>query len=121
MAATMEPQKVASAGVEDDLSDEQIEALLARATARLQKKSKGKEVAKPTGPQYTFPKLNPGGIEKPYVSEKGEVATLDSARLLEEKDRKQANGIRQVVDPVVDKKMALEVRCLTYILTTCWL
>lgn len=93
--------------VQEDLSDEQIEAMLARATERLQQKG---EVAK-TGEKslYTFPKLNAGKLEKPYVSSKADVASVDASRLLDEKDRKQANGIRKVEDPLTAKKAALEV------------
>ena len=102
------------ASADEDLSDEQIEELLARATARLQDNSVGKQVANfDVKSHYTFPKLNAGKLEKPYVFSKGAVASLDAARLLEEKQRKQANATRKVEDPLTAKRAALEVRILS--------
>lgn len=95
---------------DEELTDEQIEQLLARATARLQEKAKQQQLTKSTTQTFTFPKLDAGQLEKPYVETKGDVATVDASRLLEEKQRKQANGIRKVEDPVTAKKAAAEVR-----------
>lgn len=109
MAATTALQKAPPHLTEEELTDEQIEELLARATARLQSNS-SKAASKTDGPQkYTFPKLDPGKLEKPYVSTKGDVATVDAPRLLDEKHRKHATGIRKVEDPVAAKKAAEEV------------
>ncbi|SMR56830.1 unnamed protein product [Zymoseptoria tritici ST99CH_3D1] len=100
--------KKPTAVLDDELSDEQIEQLLARATARLQEKSKQTQlIQKNESHSYTFPKLDAGALEKPYVTTKGDIATVDSSRLLKEKLRKQAEGIRKVEDPVTSKK-ALE-------------
>ncbi len=96
--------------MDEDLSDTQIEELLARATARLQQRANTKELATSHAKHhFTFPKLNPGKLEKPYISTKGDVATVDAKRLLEEKQRKKANTVRKVEDPVTAKKAALEV------------
>ncbi|KAK5112697.1 hypothetical protein LTR85_011208 [Meristemomyces frigidus] len=94
----------------EDLSDEQIEELLARATARLQQSASVREAASNA---FSFPKLNAGKLDKPYVSTKGDIASLDAPRLLEEKQRKQANGIRKVEDPVTAEKMTLEKKKAT--------
>ena len=107
-----------SGGNDEDLTDEQIDALLARATARLKAKAQTQEVAKLDKAEatYTFPKLQVGMLEKPYVStSKHNVATADSARLVDDKQRKKADGIRRVEEPVKAKKLAEEVRrtCLT--------
>lgn len=108
MAATSTSQRAPDIQVDDDLPDEQIEELLARATARLQAKSKA--VVKVNEEQsYTFPKLDTGKLEEPYVFSKGDVATVDAPRLLEQRHRKQANGIRRVEEPVAAKKLAIEV------------
>lgn len=94
-----------------DLTDEQIEQMLARATGRLKEKSQSTEQSKKNEIQrYNFPKLQTGTLDKPYVSSNGEVATLDSKRLLEERQRKGANGIRRVEEPVASKKAAQAVR-----------
>lgn len=96
--------------VDEELSDEQIDQMLARATARLQRKSDQSAVVKPSDKRsFSFPKLDAGRLDKPYVSTKGEIASVDARRLLEEKQREQANGIRKVEDPVTAKKLALEV------------
>jgi len=98
--------------MDDDLTDEQIEQLLAKATARLQQKDVSNQIAKTNGnPTFNFPKLSVGKLEQPYVSTKGHVFTVDGKRLLEEKQRRHADGIRKVEDPVAKKKMSLEV-CL---------
>lgn len=101
---------------DEDPTDEQIEELLARASARLKENPTSKEVAKGNGTQmYNFPKLETGNLPKPYISNNTEVATVDAPRLLEQKQRNQANGIRKVEDPVHAKKAALAVRLIPFI------
>ena len=96
---------------DSELTDEQVEELLAQATIRLQEKAKSQELAKREQKQsYSFPKLDTGALEKPYVTSKGDIATLDQQRLLDGKDHKQHFGIRKVEDPVQAKKAAIEVR-----------
>lgn len=100
-----------SATQDGDLTDEQIEQMLARATERLKERPQSNELArKDEGQRYTFPKLKTGKLQQPYVSSNGDVATLDSKRLLEQKQRKSASGIRKVEGPVASKKAAQEVR-----------
>ncbi|KAK0366707.1 dTDP-fucopyranose mutase [Friedmanniomyces endolithicus] len=100
--------------MDEDLSDGQIEKLLTRATARLQQKDNTQELATSHPKQhFNFPKLNTGKLEKPYISTKGDVATVDAKRLLEEKQRKQANMVRKVEDPMMVKKAAIETKKAT--------
>ncbi|KAK3713925.1 dTDP-fucopyranose mutase [Vermiconidia calcicola] len=114
MAAVAMSDKTSRSHNDEDLTDEQIEQLLARATARLQEKSKSKDVVKLSeGNKYTFPKLETGRLEQPYVSTKDGIATLDSPRLLDEKHRKQANGVRKVEGPLTAKKLAQEKKQAT--------
>lgn len=95
---------------EDEMSDEQMEELLAQATQRLREKEASQQLVKTDSKDtFTFPKLNAGQLEKPYTTTKNGVARVDSPRLLQEQDRKQANGTRKVEDPVAAKKLALEV------------
>lgn len=98
------------------MSDEQIEALLARATARLKaKKSDSQDILKLDNDEenYKFPRLQTGEITKPYLTtNKQHVATADAARLVDDKQRKKADGIRRVEEPVHSKKLAREVRIL---------
>lgn len=110
MAAT---DVLSTDAAQDDLSDEQIEALLARATARLQQHAKEQQVTtQKDGWNFKFPKLDAGNLESPYIRTKGEVASVDAKRLLDDKDRKQANGIRKVEDPVAAKKALSEVSAI---------
>jgi hypothetical protein len=98
---------------EEDLSDEQMQEMLAQAAKRRQEKA---SVAlfdkddKDKANQFNFPKLNTGEMVQPYVSNAGDVATVDRSRLLSEQDRKLSNQIRKVEDPVAFKKKTLEVR-----------
>lgn len=110
---------IASPHAEDDLTDEQMEQMLAAASARLQAKAKDQQLTKKSDKQsLVFPKLDTGDLQKPYVSTKGDIATIDSSRLLADKHRKQANAIRKVEDPVVAKKAAEEVRRHNALYTT---
>lgn len=95
---------------EGDLTDEQVEQMLARATQRLKEKDSTELAKKDDSPRYTFPKLQTGTLEKPYVSSSGDVATLDSKRQRELKKSSSSRGIRKVEDPVASKKAAEEVR-----------
>ena len=104
---------------EEELSDEQMQEMLAQAAKRRQEKA---SVAlfdkddKDKANQFNFPKLNTGEMVQPYVSNGGDVATVDRSRLLAEQDRKLSNQIRKVEDPVAIKKKTLEV-CLQSFLT----
>ena len=115
MAATTAADLALAYQNTDDLTDEQIDALLARATARLQAKAQAKDnnqdvMKLDTDQRLTFPKLQTGQLEKPYISTtKQNVATADNARLLDESQRKKAVGIRRVSEPVMSKKLAKEV------------
>lgn len=99
---------------DDELTDEQIEALLARATARLHEKSKQLATTSSKPQSLTFPKLDAGKLEQPYVSSKGDITIVDSARLLDQKHRKKAEGARKVEDPITTMKAAEEVRWLRF-------
>ncbi|TKA73495.1 hypothetical protein B0A55_05498 [Friedmanniomyces simplex] len=106
--------RIGFAIMDADLSDDQIEELLARATARLQRKQTPQQLAISNPTQtFNFPKLNAGKLEKPYITTKGDIVSVDAKRLLEEKERKGANGIRKVEDPVTAKKAALEAKKAT--------
>jgi len=96
--------------LEEDLSDEQMQVMLARAAERRQNNASLKLADSTSSKTFSFPKLNTGEIAKPYVSTTGSVAQVDSSRLLQEKDRVLSNKIRKVEDPVVVQKKKAEVR-----------
>jgi len=91
----------------DDLSEEQIEQLLQQAEARLRAES---SVVPFSETSDRLPRLDTSALVKPYVNTKGDVARADSSRLIDEKTRKLAEGVRMVEDPVVMKRKLLEVR-----------
>lgn len=96
---------------EDELSDEQMQQMLARAAARKQESISLRLAGEETkDKQFSFPKLSTGEIAKPYVSTTGQVAQVDSSRLLQEKDRVLADKIRKIEDPVALKQKKAEVR-----------
>nr|POE65178.1 rrna-processing protein fcf2 [Quercus suber] len=105
MAATLAtPVAATNRPGDGDLTDEQIEALLARAAARLSQNPKNAE----PDHKFSFPRLNTGPLAKPYITTGKGIAQLDSARLLDSKYRQQANGGRKVEDPIATKKLAVK-------------
>ena len=107
MAATTLP----ATRQDENLTDEQVEQMLARATQQLKERKNSNELAKKSEVQtYNFPKLQTGQLEQPYASSHGDVASLDSKRIVEQKQRTGQHGIRKVEDPVASKKAAQEVR-----------
>jgi len=85
-----------------------MEQLLAQATTRLRQKESSKSLQ--TQPyRYTFPKLDAGALDQSYITSTGDVAEADRTRLLEDEQRQKCGGIRKVEDPVVARKIALEV------------
>lgn len=95
---------------QEDLTDEQMEEMLAQATTRLREKEEAKMFEAEAPQKFTFPKMNAGALEKPYVVVKGHVAEADKSRLIDDKHRQSGSLIRKVEDPVTAKKLAAEVR-----------
>ncbi len=110
MEISAAPKKAPNPTIDEELTDEQIDKLLARASERLQAKKAATSLAKKEeAPRYNLQKLNPGKLVKPYVSTQGDIAIVNATRLVDEKQQKQANGIRKVIDPVAAKKLSEEV------------
>lgn len=104
---------------EEDLTDEQIDALLSRAEERLRDPSSAvTHLDKHATTLTKARKLNTSGLPAPYVVSNGDVATADPRRLIEESTRTMANGIRRVEDPLVTKRKKLEVCSPQYFLTS---
>lgn len=118
MAVESEKAVVKTAGLDHDLSDKQMEQLLAQATIRLREKENGSGLQASQPQRFYFPKLNAGELEKPYVTTKGNIAEADKARLLGERDRPTEGAIRKVEDPVAAGKFATEVRPISFLLNT---
>ena len=99
---------------QEDLTDEQMEEMLAQATTRLREKEEAKMFQTEAPQKFTFPKMNAGALEKPYVVVKGHVAEADESRLIDDKHGQAGSLIRKVEDPVSAKKLAAEVRHILY-------
>jgi len=52
----------------------------------------------------TSSKLHVGALSEPYIVSEGDVAHIDSARLVNRQDRVHSNRPRRVEDPVVTKE-----------------
>jgi len=98
---------------QEDLTDEQMEEMLAQATTRLREKEESAMFKTEAPQKYTFPKMNAGDLEKPYVVTKGHIAEADKARLIDEKYRQAGSLIRKVEDPVTARKLAEEKKKAT--------
>jgi len=92
---------------DEELSDEQIQTLLKQAEARLRERAT--TVAQSASTLLKLPRLNVGDIAQPYVRTDGEIARVDSSKLLSERERELANKIRKVEDPVAVKKKLSQV------------
>ncbi|KAL2358086.1 rRNA-processing protein FCF2, partial [Cryomyces antarcticus] len=98
----------------EDLSDDQIQELLKQAEARLRQKAANTTLTqRDTLSGFRIPRLDPGTLTQPYVQSKGDIARVNSARLLDETDRKLSNRPRKVEDPVVVKKKIAEEKKAT--------
>ncbi|KAI9711968.1 MAG: hypothetical protein M1828_001767 [Chrysothrix sp. TS-e1954] len=92
---------------DEDLTDDQIEALLQQAEARI--RSNTTTFISETKPQrQNRPRRSSTStIPEPYVTTTGQVAHTDPSRLLAEKDRKLSDGFRKLEDPVAFKQRKL--------------
>ncbi|OQO04698.1 hypothetical protein B0A48_09621 [Cryoendolithus antarcticus] len=108
MATSSAPPDLAR--IVEDMTDEHMEALLAEATVRLKQKERSK--ATPNY-NYSFPKLDAGKAEEPYIVSNGNAVETNTSRLLEDKAHNDKYGIRKVEDPVAVKKLAIEKKKAT--------
>ncbi|TKA57858.1 hypothetical protein B0A49_08604, partial [Cryomyces minteri] len=98
----------------EDLSDDQIQELLKQAESRLRQKAANTALTqRDTLSGFRIPRLDPGTLTQPYVQSNGDIARVNSARLLDETDRKLSNRPRKVEDPVVVKKKIAEEKKAT--------
>jgi hypothetical protein len=92
---------------EDDLSPEEVNALLQRAGDRI----KARELTAPqkiaTG--FRLPKLQHSALPTPYIQTKGQVSLSDQKALVPEATRNSMDKPRTIVDPVTAK--AARVKC----------
>ncbi|KAF2091148.1 rRNA-processing protein FCF2 [Saccharata proteae CBS 121410] len=103
-----------TASDDEDLSDDQIKALLEQAETSLREKKAESQLSRDfAAASFKLPKLDAGSLPSPYVQIDGEVAHVDSKRLLDSKQQRLANQIRKVEDPVVARKKLAEEKQAT--------
>jgi hypothetical protein len=93
---------------DEELSDEQVRELLNEAERRM----RAKQAASPpttTDAPYKLPKLKPGHVADSYLKTEGGVRQLDTSKLINQKERVLAYGIKKIEDPVQVKKQKAEV------------
>lgn len=92
---------------DEELTDEQVRQLLNEAEKRLREKASSHPTAEKP---FTLPKLKPTQLPDTYLTTKGSITRLDQSKLVPEKDRALANGVKKIEDPVVAKRQRKEVR-----------
>ena len=91
----------------DDMTDEQMQDILVRASTRLRQKEEMQKAQQTE--QFTLPRLSTGEIARPYVSTKKGVAHMNGQQQVSEQQRKLSNQVRKVEDPVVVQQRLTEV------------
>ena len=99
----------------EDLSDEQLIAILKDAEQRLRaKQSNASQRNNPTQVHTQHGHLKSQNLPKPYVETHSGVAKVDRSRTRKEEDHKLGAPVKKVEDPVLSKERKLKVRYLTY-------
>jgi hypothetical protein len=104
----MPAQRQYEGDADDDLSDGQIRALLDQAEAERRTRAEQglAHHAAVTSSPFRLPKLDSGLRSDNYLQTKGSIARLDQAKLVDEKDRSLANGIKKIEEPISKKEKA---------------
>lgn len=93
-----------------ELSEDEIQQLLAQAEERLRvQASSVTTTIKSNDYLPRSAKLDISTLSKSYIHNHGEIAHADARRLLDDNQRRLANGFRKVEDPVALKRRTLEV------------
>jgi len=109
MAADTVTRSAASMDVEEDLTDEQMQALLDQAADRLRQGNSLQAFEDEEDKQYKFPRLDVGEIAQSYVKPHKGVVQMEKVDRNYENQRKTSNQIRKVEDPVAVRNRAAEV------------
>jgi hypothetical protein len=88
---------------DDELSPEQIDALLQRASERAKSARSALTLQRP---HSKLPKLNSGILPTPYVQTVGHIARAENKALISDEQRSLAEKPKRVVDETVFKKQA---------------
>ncbi|QSZ34831.1 hypothetical protein DSL72_007690 [Monilinia vaccinii-corymbosi] len=98
----------------NDLYDIQIQQLLKDAEERM-RNAKQVLINDDSSTKFSLPSLGKSSTSgiTPYIKSTGQSAHVESSQLIPAKDRKLANGVRTVEDPVVTKARALKAKQAT--------
>ncbi|PMD14883.1 Fcf2-domain-containing protein [Hyaloscypha hepaticicola] len=96
---------------DEDLSDEQVRQLLKDAEERLRSKRAASKTSLTL--QNSIPKLESGKAIEPYIKTTDQGAYVDPSHFVSPQERKLANGIRVVEDPVAIKAKAAKEKKAT--------
>jgi len=110
MAADTVTRSSGPTDVEEDLTDEQMQALLDQAADRLRQGTSLQTFEDDDEEkQYKFPRLDVGEITQSYVRPHKGVVQMEKVDRHYENQRKSSNQIRKVEDPVAVRQRAAEV------------
>ncbi|KAI6716379.1 hypothetical protein JHW43_001157 [Diplocarpon mali] len=93
---------------DQDLSDEQVKQLLKDAELRLRHKAKQVRASTPSTLESSLPRIVVENSVQPYIKPTQKGSQVDPSHCVTKQDRKLANGIRLVEDPIVLKKRVEE-------------
>ncbi|CAD6439615.1 11068252-94a7-42a9-ad6d-ea5fa3bdeb1b [Sclerotinia trifoliorum] len=96
---------------DNDLSDDQIQQLLRDAEERM-RNAKQVIISDDSSSKFSLPNLGKSATSAiaPYIKSTGQTTHVDSSQLVPAKDRKLANSVRTVEDPIVTKAKALKAK-----------
>ncbi|KAI9689601.1 MAG: hypothetical protein M1822_010253 [Bathelium mastoideum] len=99
---------------DEDLTEDQVHTLLKEAEIRIRERNANALTRNRKDEHFKgLPKLGASSIEKPYIQNDGGIARIDQSRLLPTEERKMANGVRKVEDPIALKKRAIKEKKAT--------
>ena len=95
---------------DEELTDEQIHALLKDAEHRMREHSSSTLTQHEKDTSFKgLPKPRAEHVEEPYIQTNGDIASVDQSRLLPANQRKLANKVRKIEDPIMVKKRTITV------------
>ncbi|KAK6584327.1 hypothetical protein PZA11_002551 [Diplocarpon coronariae] len=98
---------------DQDLSDEQVKQLLKDAELRLRHKAKQVRASTPSTLESSLPRIVVENSVQPYIKPTQKGSQVDPSHCVTKQDRKLANGIRLVEDPIVLQKRVEEEKKAT--------
>jgi hypothetical protein len=111
MMALPAHQRLPEDDTDEELSDDQIQELLKEAERSLRAKQTFNDEAQHA--PFKLPHLHVGPVADVSLKTEGSVTRMDQSKLIDQKHRTLAEGVKKIEDPILVKKKKLEVRTLT--------